>query len=228
MAAITALSGNPLSQAYARKYPRVSVRIPVECTVGEKSSRCRAITLSGGGLFLIEAPELELGKELRVRFRPAKHLPVIEAKALVRYLVPGQGTAIEFTEIKPEDRLRLLRLIHQKTGDKRLNPRAPLATQVECEGCSTLAFSRDVSMGGMFIEMTMPFPVGKRVRVLFHLSDKDTVIKVGALVAYHVEKMGVGIIFEEISPEDLLAIKDYVLRVSTPRRNKTETNAAAP
>jgi len=58
----------------------------------------------------------------------------------------GQGAAVEFTEISPDNRHTLLRLIHQKSGDRRILRRAPLATQVESEQCMSLAFSRDVSL----------------------------------------------------------------------------------
>jgi hypothetical protein len=225
---LEAIVGIHLSRPYLRKYPRVNVRVPVHYTVGEKSSRCHAIKMSGGGLFLTEIEELELGKELTVRFRPAKHLPVIAAKAFVRYQVPGQGIAIEFAEINSQDQSTLLRMIHQKTGDRRLTPRAPLATQVECEGSTILAFSRDVSIGGMFVELTTPPPVGQQVNVRFHLDDSDKVVKAVGHVAYHVEKMGMAIRFEEMAPQDLLAIEDYVARMISTTPAESEKARPSP
>jgi c-di-GMP-binding flagellar brake protein YcgR len=169
-----------------------------------------ANTLSGGGLFLTTEEGLEPGKELTVRFRPAKHLPVIEAQACVRYMVTGQGSAVEFTQITADDRHRLLRLIHQKTGDRRILPRAPLATQVQYDTSMSLAFSRDISLGGMFIETTVPLPVGSSLLVRFNLDQKDQVVTATAHVAYHVEKMGMGILFTEMEPQARDAIQLYV------------------
>ena len=110
--------------------------------------------------------ELVAGQEISVRFRPARHLPLVEARAkcLLRRSLK-QGAAIEFTEIGEEDRQKLLRLIHQKSKTEDFCPRAPLATQVECDRCMSLAFSRDVSLGGMFIETTDPLPVGAAIIV---------------------------------------------------------------
>ena len=204
-----------LGRAYARRFPRLSVRVKVEYTVEEQCFRGTASTLGGGGLFLNCADGLEQGKEISLRFRPAKHLSLIQARAIVRYSVPGQGAAVEFTEISPEDRHTLLRLIHQKTGDRRLIPRARLATQVECDQCMTLAFSRDISPAGMFIETTDPLPVGSPLIVRFNLNYKDVVITASAQVAYHVEKMGMGILFSEIGPQDHAAIREYVESLST-------------
>ena len=216
-----------MSRVHSRKYPRISARVAVDYAVGEKSARCYALTLSGGGLFLSGIEDLELGKELSLRFRPAKHLPVIVAKAVIRYQVPGQGTAVEFTEIDPADRHTLLRMIHQKTADRRLTPRAPLATQVECDQCLALAFSRDVSLGGMFIEITTPPPVGARLKVRFNLNEKDKVVTVVAHVAYHVAKMGMGILFAEVGPEDHLAIEEYVLgMMNTPPSHPGQASPA--
>lgn len=205
--------------AYVRRYPRLRVRLAVEYTAGEASFRCVANNLGGGGLFLTHVSGLELGKEISVRFRPAKHLPVIQAKGRVRHLVAGQGAGIEFTEISDDARQKLLRLIHQKTGDRRLQRRAPLATQVECEQCMTLAFSRDISPGGMFIETNASLPVGSLLTVRFNLNNKDRVVTATAHVAYHVEKMGMGILFSEIGPEDRDAIQEYVESVPVPPKS---------
>ena len=213
-----------MGKAYLRRYPRLSVRVAVNYTTGEESFRCVANTLSGGGLFLTNVTGLEPGNEISISFRPARHLPIIHAKASVKYIVAGEGAAVAFTEISDDDHLKLLRMIHQKTGDRRLRPRAPLATQVECDRCMSLAFSRDVSPGGMFIETTNPLPVGSPLTVRFNLDQKDTVVTATAQVAYHVEKMGMGIIFSEIGPQDLEAIQEYVESAPVPAQSESATS----
>jgi len=210
-----------MSKMYLRRYPRLTVSVAVNYTTGEESFRCVADTLSGGGLFLTNIAGLESGSDISIRFRLAKHLPVIQAKATVRYVVSGKGAAVAFTEISDDDRNKLLRLIHQKTGDRRLRPRALLATQIECEQCMTLAFSRDISVAGMFIETTAPLPVGTPFTVRFNLDQKDKVITAEAVVNYLLEKMGMGVLFTEIEPQDREAIKEYV--ESTPALLGLET-----
>jgi c-di-GMP-binding flagellar brake protein YcgR len=188
----------------------------VDYSAGEKSFRRIAKTLGGGGLFLTSVDGLELGKEISLRFRPARHLPIMQAKARVLYLLAEQGAGVEFTEISPVDRHILLRLIHHKTGDRRLRPRAPLATQIECDKCMSLAFSRNLSLGGMFIETTAPLPEESIFTVRFNLDQKDRVVTATAQVTYNIEKMGMGVNFMEIRPQDRDAIREYVESVPTP------------
>lgn len=199
-----------------RRSPRVSVSFPVEYTTGNKTYRQRAGTLSGGGLFLTGPQELAPGTEITLRFHPARHLPLVEAKAKVCYQIPGQGVAVAFVEISPEHRHLLLRLIHHKTANKRTFPRAPLATQIECLECMSLAFSRDVSLGGMFIETTHPLAVGSRLNLRFNLDDNGPIILAVAEVAYQVVKLGMAIRFVDLAPEDRKRIEAYVARAAAP------------
>lgn len=188
------------------------MNFPVEFTLGGKFFRERASTLSGGGLFIVCKENLEPGATLSLQFRPAKHLPSMEAKGRICYQIPDQGAAVEFTEINPEHRDLLLRLIHHKTGDKRRFPRSPLATQIECQQCLTLAFSRDVSLGGMFVETPRPLPVNTEVHLRFHLGDDGPVVVTVARVAYQVAKLGMGVEFEDLSPEDSKRLEAYLAR----------------
>jgi c-di-GMP-binding flagellar brake protein YcgR len=199
-----------LKKANARKYPRVPSKFTVEYTVGDKKLRARASTLGGGGLFLEKSQELIPGSEVGVRFRPAKHLPFVEAHAKVCYVAPDQGAGLEFTEISSEHHQILLRLIHHKTANRRQFPRAPLATQIQCEGCMALAYSRDVSAGGMFVETTVPCEKGSRVELRFHLNDGGPVILAQAEVKYLVPKLGMGVEFVDLSPADRERLENYV------------------
>jgi c-di-GMP-binding flagellar brake protein YcgR len=204
------LHGKPLAKAYARQYPRLSVNMTIDYSVGEKSFRGAIKILSGGGLYLTSIEGLEAGKEISLRFRPARHLRVINAKAKILYVLPKPGAGLEFTEITDEDRNTVLRLIHQKTRDRRLNPRAPLATQVQCDQCMSLAFSRDISLGGMFIETDELLPVGSALTVRFNLEQREKVVSASAKVTYQIEKMGMGVVFTEIGQEDSDAIRHYL------------------
>ena len=217
-----------MGRAYVRRYPRLGVRMAVDYTADSESYHSMASNVGGGGLFLVQVEGLEPEKEISVRFRPAKHLPLIQAKARVRFVIPGQGAGIEFTEISEADRQKLLRLILQRTGDRRLQRRGPLATQVQCEECMTLAFSRDISAGGMFIETTAILPVGSILTVRFNLNNPDRAITATAHVAYQVEKMGLGILFSEIGPEDREAIEKYLETAPhSPKRGSPHAPAAS-
>jgi c-di-GMP-binding flagellar brake protein YcgR len=194
----------------ARKYPRIPVNLPVDYSSDSGEERARALMMGGGGMFLGVSQTLAPGTHLTVRFRPAKHLPVVEAKARVCYLVAGQGIGIEFTEISPEDRKYILRLIHHRKGDLRRFPRVPLATQVQHAEGSLIGFSRDVSTGGMFVETNQALEPGTRLNLRFHLGNDDLIVKAEAEVLYNIKKVGIGLHFTEVSPEDYARLGTFV------------------
>lgn len=165
-------------------------------------------------MFIEDSGTLPRSAEVTVRFRPAKHLPYLQAKARVIYVVPARGSGVEFTEINPQDQQLILRLIHHKTGNRRLNPRVPLATQIHIEDVMGLAFSRDVSVGGIFVETKMPCQVGTRMDMRFHLNDGGPIVIASGEVRYLVPKLGMGVAFLELAREDRQRIEDLV--ASTP------------
>lgn len=199
-----------MEQDHHRKYPRVPAEITVEITSGSTKEKKQATMIGGGGLFLGTAQMIEPGTEMTVRFRPARHLPVIEARARVCYLVREEGLGIEFTQIDPKHREMILRLVHRRMEEKRQYPRAPLATQVEYLEGTLIGFSKDISVGGMFIELTKSIPVGTRLQVLFHLEDGGDAVKTEAEVMYAVLKLGVGVRFFKLESSERKRIEAYV------------------
>ena len=214
-----------MGKAHARRYPRLSVNMAVDYAVEGESFRGVAVTLGGGGLLINGTAGLAPGKVVSLRIRPAKRRPVITVKGVVLYILEGKAAAVEFTEISTDDRNALLRFILQKTGDRRSFASAPLATQVECDRCMTLAFSRDVSLAGMFIETELPLPVGSSLKVRFNLDQKDRVVTASARVAYQLEKMGMGILFHDINLSDRDAIREYVENACSPPHEASATNS---
>lgn len=199
-----------MEPSQARKYPRISVDLPVDYSLESGEDRTRALMMGGGGLFLGVSQSLEPGTIVTIRFRPAKHLPVVEAKARVCYLVAGKGVGIEFTEIAPEHRNFILRLIHHRKGDPRRFPRVPLAAQVQFAEGSLIGFSRDVSTGGMFVETNRALEPGARMNLRFHLEPDEPIVKAEAEVLYEVPRMGIGLQFTKVAPEDLARVRTYV------------------
>lgn len=201
----------PANRKYVRKYPRVQIKFPVAYYLGEEECRCQALMVGGGGMVLNTIRPLAPATEVLLRFCPAKHLPLIQAKARVCYLVEGHGAALEFTEISNEHRRVLLQWIHHRIGNKRQFPRARLATQVRFDDSMMLTFSRDVSVGGMFIEAREPLSIGARIGMRFALEEEGPAVVATGVVTYQVEKLGMGVQFVDMSPDDRHRIKSYIL-----------------
>jgi uncharacterized protein (TIGR02266 family) len=195
------------------RYPRARADLPAECTVHGVTFPAHILVLGGGGLLLGVAQQLLPHTELKVRFRPANYLPVVEATASVRYQLPDQGTGVEFKEIKPEDRQTILRVVLHRFSQKPRYPRKTFVTQVENEAGTFLGFSRDISVGGMFIETKTPFPEGSVVKLRFHLDDGGPIVPVDAEVRYMMDKLCMGVAFIDLSPSDRNRIETYVTKV---------------
>ena len=198
------------------------MRFPVECRDGDTKLEARAAILGGGGILLEMAALTPVGAEMTLRFRPAKNLPYIKCKALVRYHLPGQACAFEFTESSADDRQVILKLVDRKKDERRKHPRVRLATQVQCETAMLLTYSRDVSEGGMFIETDTPLPPGSILTLRFNLDDKVSVMAKG-VVTYQIRKFGMGVQFIEVPPEDKKQIEAYVDRGNTAPQNAKDS-----
>ena len=193
----------------SRKYPRIPSDFPVIFKLGETTARIHSVNLGGGGLRL-ETSALPCGAELMVRFRTAKHKSFIQAKARVIYTLPDQGSGVEFTEIDQEHLQVILKAIHGNTGNRRKAPRVPLATQIHMGDSMALAFSRDLSAGGIFVDTKEPCGIGTKMDLRFHLTENDPVIIAKGEVRYVVPKLGMGVQFSELSGEDRKRIEAFV------------------
>lgn len=186
------------------------VDLQAECETGEAKFPARIVMLGGGGLQLEVNRPLSPDAEIKVRFRPGPQLPVIEARARVRYCLPGQGLGVEFTEITPGDRQIILEVIFRRISYKRRHPRKRFVSQIVYEDGTFLGSSRDISVGGMFIETKRPFPEGAAFNLQFQLDDGGPVIQVEAEVRYAIRDLCMGIEFVNLTPEDRARIESYV------------------
>jgi c-di-GMP-binding flagellar brake protein YcgR len=197
---------------HLRKYPRVPVDLPAVYTLHARTKRARILTLGGGGIFLADPEPINVGTRLTIRFRPAKHFPPLEVAAEVRYQVPGKGMGIEFLEIDSAYRQKLMRFIIHQMGETRQFSRARLAAQVEHEGGTQIGFSRNISLGGMFIETKEPVATGTYLKMRFNLDDDGPTIIVEGEVRYAVEKIGMGVRFLDLSHADQKRIDGYLAK----------------
>ncbi len=204
-----------------RKFPRTKVDFPVTYELAGKKHRARAVMLGGNGL-LLQVPELLTpGTELKIRFRPDKRLPAVEVSAAVRYQSPSEGVGVEFKKIRPQDRKVVMGLVLSRLRDKRIFPRRPLVVQVEHDAGSFLTFSRNISVGGMFIgAKELVLPTGAKITLRFPMDDNGPTIVAAAEVRYAVGGQGMGVKFIAINPEDLSRIDLYV--------TKGESSVTAP
>lgn len=190
-----------------RKYPRDSTGLNVEYTLNDEVHRTKALSLGAGGLFLEITHDISPGSEFQVHFRAAKHLPVIHARARVRYQLSGKGVGVELTEIKPEDRQKILRLVLRRIEEKREHPRRPFITQVEHGGGTFLGSSSNISAGGMYIETKEDVGEAPEIKLRFNLDDGGPIVIVTGEIRFVLKGSGIGVRFLDLSPADSTRIQ---------------------
>lgn len=113
----------------------------------------------------------------------------------------------------------------ESEADRRRHLRTELIVRVDYATIDELfsEFTRDINEGGLFIETEKPQPAGTEVTMHFNLPGSDETLSTVGRVAHvtsgdDVMPPGMGIEFEELSPEDRTRIDVLIrsLRTRTP------------
>ena len=104
--------------------------------------------------------------------------------------------------------------------EHRREPRVCLSSDVECELPSGRVRWRfaDISAGGMFIDVYDPLPPGTLFRLRFQLDPPP--IAARAQVHYVQPRIGMGVEFVELAPDDRQRIRDLVDRMFVSGRQR--------
>ena len=96
--------------------------------------------------------------------------------------------------------------------EKRKHRRAKLITQVRCEalGREAVMLTRDVSVGGMFVNAQDPFPADSIVSLAFRLDPTAPLFTCHGMVAYAIKGLGMGVMFSELSEDVRQALQKFV------------------
>lgn len=99
-----------------------------------------------------------------------------------------------------------------KSDERRKHKRVALLEELEYEGEGRRFRRRltEISVEGMFIDTPNTFPPGTLLAVKFRLPNSEDHIIANAEVLYVQEKVGMGVKFKNLSPEDRDKIKAFV------------------
>ena len=151
-----------------REYARIHVRIQIEVSGPDDGppSPARLTELSwGGASFSVSRAVATIGDEIRMNLpfsRGAKDISVTARVIRTWDLPEGQGVAVRFSSLTPDDDQRLERvlllLLDQEGGDRRTYPRLARRIEIEYTNRSDWqATLENISHGGM--SLTLPYPV---------------------------------------------------------------------
>lgn len=200
------------SERERRRYPRILADIEVEFDCMGVKSREKANVLSGGGMFVVTDRADLVESDVTLRFQPSPSSPLIQARGKVCYLVPGVGMGIEFSELREGDRQHIIDLISNQLGERRASARVSLATQIrKIEITETsVGYSKDVSLGGIFVETENPLQPDQQALLRFKLKPDGPILETRATVVYCVEGRGMAMRFAELSPEARVQIRAFI------------------
>lgn len=105
----------------ARRYERIGLRPgPLVAWQGPGGRAVsRLATLGLGGVFIEAAEPAAIGEGIKMVFRVAGR--EVTARAFVRNALPGKGMGVEFISMRPEDRVRLDRLLRKLPPKRETN-----------------------------------------------------------------------------------------------------------
>lgn len=197
----------------ARELPELT-NISVEYTCNGETTQEQA-RLQGVAALLVETRRTDaLNAPVEVRFRPTPSSPVIHARGLIAAQLPGQGLRVEFTELAEADRRHLVELLYPPDRDRRAARRVLLASQIRTRvgGQQIVGYSRDVSVGGVYVETETPPVAGSEVTLRFKLKPEAEILECRAVVAYSVPEEGMGLRFLELPGSVRQAVEEFVGR----------------
>jgi hypothetical protein len=114
------------------------------------------------------------------------------------------------TKMSEEQQKALLKELEQRISkEKRQHARKPLPAFIDfvAEGRNYREFTRDISEGGVYIETSTPFSVGKKVVITFPGFSKP--LKLTGRIA-RVDDRGIGVRFDVSSSLETLSIRSLL------------------
>ena len=103
-----------------RRYARTEVNIVVEVSLlhGPQRTKSQAVirVLGGGGVYL-EMDECPIGMVVLLRFTVPGDNEQVVCQGAVCNCVEGEGAGLEFLDIQPRDRDRLVQFVERHTAD---------------------------------------------------------------------------------------------------------------
>jgi molecular chaperone DnaK len=109
---------------------------------------------------------------------------------------------------------KLRQLVFRRVSERRKYPRVPLSVKVTKMTSGAFQFyqASNISLGGVFIKAVEPLPLGTRLRIQIVLPRRSIEVE-GVVVRVMTENgypTGMGVKFENLSPEHLQVIEEYV------------------
>ena len=185
--------------------------LSVEFTCEGQTSQEKGRLVGAAAMVLETRRRDPLDAPAEVRFRPRPNSPLIEAKGFVSAHLQN-GVRVHFTEVSDDHRRHLLELLFPPGSERRIARRVSLVTQMRTivGGRHLVGYTRDVSLGGAFVETENPPERGTEVALRFKLTEDGPIHEARATVVYSIGGEGMGLRFWELPASVSEAIELFI------------------
>jgi c-di-GMP-binding flagellar brake protein YcgR len=187
-----------LMKCERRRNARVAMQIPValirETGAGERKTVTSDISL--GGMSLKLSRRAQSAGPMRIRFTLPGTEHGIECAAEVAWEGGGAQSGIRFVNVSPEQREQIKSWLARHSPE--IEPDDPPAP---CE-------LTDLSLGGCYLEMASPFPVGARVTLIMRAAKLEN--RAEGLVRVMHPEIGMGVEFTRASSQQREQLEKFI------------------
>jgi hypothetical protein len=187
-----------LMKSERRRNVRVAVQIPVQMTSPNLggSMKVTTIDVSEGGMAVsLAKPRTPVGR-WNISFTLPGSASPLELLAEFAWEGSGKQAGLRFVQASPEATRQLREWLQQNSPDA--EPEDP---PIRCQ-------LTDLSLGGCYLEIASPFPVGTRVTLSMRAGDIEVQAQ-GVVRIMHPDK-GMGVEFTQTTPEHRSAVEKFL------------------
>lgn len=186
--------------------------IAVEFTCNGRTSQETGRLLGAAAIILKTARVEPLDSQVELRFRPRPASPWMPARGIVSAHLSDRELRVHITELADEHRRHLLELLFPTGAERRTTRRVSLVTQMRTVvgGQALVGYTRDISLGGVFVDTETPPERGTEVTLRFKLTPEGPIQEARATVVYSLEGEGMGLRFWDLPGEVRQAIQEFI------------------
>jgi DNA-binding response OmpR family regulator len=185
-----------LMKCERRHNARIPVEIPVMLVFPDGKQQAVTSDFSEGGVAIVLKRQAKATGPLKIQFALPGMGHEIECAAEVAWQNAGRQTGVRFTDISPESRHHIKQWLAQQLPD------------FEAEDPPVPCKLTDLSLGGCYMEVEVPFPVRSRVTLTMKVPGAE--LQVEGIVRVAHSDLGMGVEFTRKTEEQVRHVEAFI------------------
>lgn len=185
-----------LMKCERRRNARIPVEIPIMLVFPDGKEQAVTSDFSEGGLAVLSKRPIKPSGNLRVQFTLPGNDHQVECGAEVAWQNSGRQLGIRFTDVASDSRHRMKQWMAQQLPDFEADD-----PPVPCK-------LTDLSLGGCYMELEIPFPVRSRVVLTMRVPGAE--LEVGGVVRVAHSELGMGVEFTRQTEDQARHVEAFI------------------